>query len=236
MGYSVMAVDASSHFSDDPYVYLKAPPLARASLVTLTHGSLSPMVSGTFLYVQNASAGGPVAWLLAEAVERARMHDPKLHLPVSAHSMHSTLDKQSPLAPENNLQGAKRHFAGKFSADGRWNPSASIVVAHNCRSGSIVLMPAHGDACTQALRWADGPSLLERMGLQLPGAFHEATQPDRLLSDAAASACLGFPVAWQSVWHDGASGEGPTRLGQRAGQVWEAHLQLMTEVGASSAA
>lgn len=74
MGYSVMAVDASSHFSDDPYVYLKAPPLARASLVTLTHGSLAPMVSATFLYAQNASAGGPVAWMLAEAIERVRMH------------------------------------------------------------------------------------------------------------------------------------------------------------------
>ena len=80
------------------------------------------------------------------------------------------------------------------------------------------------------MRWADGPSLLDRMGLQLPGAFHEATQPDRLLSDVAASAALGFPVAWQSVWHDGKSGEGLTRLGKSVDEVWQAHLQLMTEV------
>ena len=41
LGYNVMTMDADSHLSDDPYIYLKSPPLADANLVTMTHGALS---------------------------------------------------------------------------------------------------------------------------------------------------------------------------------------------------
>ncbi len=38
LGYNVMTMDADSHLSDDPYIYLKSAPLADANLVTMTHG------------------------------------------------------------------------------------------------------------------------------------------------------------------------------------------------------
>ena len=72
MGFNVMALDAGSHFSDDPYIYLKGPPLARAALVSMSSGSLKGIMVGQFLYAQNAAPNGPVAWVLSEAVERVR--------------------------------------------------------------------------------------------------------------------------------------------------------------------
>jgi hypothetical protein len=87
-------------------------------------------------------------------------------------------------------------------------------------------------ACAQVLRFADNQGFLERRGLQLPQAFYDATAADRVLSDAAASACLGIPVAWQTMWHDGEAEEPVTRAGKRVDQIWRAHLQLLTEVRA----
>ena len=43
LGYNVMTMDADSHLSDDPYIYLKSPPLADANLVTMTHGTYAPL-------------------------------------------------------------------------------------------------------------------------------------------------------------------------------------------------
>ncbi len=98
MGYNVMALDASSHFSDDPYIYLKAPPLARAALVSMTTGSLKRIVAGQFLYAQNATGNGPVAWVLTESVERVRcrlirhtclaVFNPRMHASGPAFSGH----------------------------------------------------------------------------------------------------------------------------------------------------
>lgn len=71
LGYNTLSLDPDGHLSDDPYAYLKAPPLDGAHLVTMTHGGWSGMTAG-FVYAQNASADGPVAWALAEVVDRVR--------------------------------------------------------------------------------------------------------------------------------------------------------------------
>ena len=70
-GYNVLSVHADAHFSDDPYVYVKHPPLSKAALVTMSHGGWAGLTTG-FLYVQNADAAGPVSWIFTEAVARVR--------------------------------------------------------------------------------------------------------------------------------------------------------------------
>lgn len=70
-GYNVLALDANGHLSDDPYAYLKAPPLQTAQLVTMTHGGWAGMTAG-LVYVHGAAATGPAAWALAEVVRRVR--------------------------------------------------------------------------------------------------------------------------------------------------------------------
>ena len=69
-GYNVLSVHADSHFSDDPYVYVKRPPLNKATLVTMSHGGWTGLTSG-FLYIQNAAIAGPVSWIFTETVDRA---------------------------------------------------------------------------------------------------------------------------------------------------------------------
>jgi hypothetical protein len=68
-GYNVLTLAPDSHLSDDPYAYLKALPLSRARLVTMTHGGWSGMTAG-LVYAQDAAVDGPVAWVLAEVVHR----------------------------------------------------------------------------------------------------------------------------------------------------------------------
>ena len=70
-GYNVLSVHADSHFSDDPYVYAKRPPLNKAALVTMSHGGWTGLTSG-FLYIQNAEIAGPVSWIFTETVDRVR--------------------------------------------------------------------------------------------------------------------------------------------------------------------
>lgn len=70
-GYNVLSVHADSHFSDDPYTYLKRPPLNKAILVTMSHGGWTGLTSG-FLYIQNAAISGPVSWIFTETVDRVR--------------------------------------------------------------------------------------------------------------------------------------------------------------------
>ena len=68
-GYNVLSVHADSHFSDDPYAYVKQPPLSKAALVTMSHGGWAGLTTG-FLYIQNADVAGPVSWIFTEAVAR----------------------------------------------------------------------------------------------------------------------------------------------------------------------
>ena len=70
-GYNVLSVHADSHFSDDPYVYVKHAPLGKATLVTMSHGGWAGLTTG-FLYIQNADVAGPVSWIFTEAVARVR--------------------------------------------------------------------------------------------------------------------------------------------------------------------
>ena len=65
----MLSVHADSHFSDDPYVYAKRPPLNKAALVTMSHGGWTGLTSG-FLYIQNAEIAGPVSWIFTETVDR----------------------------------------------------------------------------------------------------------------------------------------------------------------------
>ena len=58
----------------DPYIFLKQPPLSNASLIT-TEGAGSssaggcPLLGAGMVYVQNVEPDGPVAWLLHSATE-----------------------------------------------------------------------------------------------------------------------------------------------------------------------
>ncbi len=68
-GYNVLSVHADSHFSDDPYVYIKGPHLSKATMLTMSHGGWTGLTSG-FIYVQDAAVSGPVSWIFTETVDR----------------------------------------------------------------------------------------------------------------------------------------------------------------------
>ena len=68
-GYNVLSVHADSHFSDDPYVYIKGPHLNKATMLTMSHGGWTGLTSG-FIYVQDAAVSGPVSWIFTETVDR----------------------------------------------------------------------------------------------------------------------------------------------------------------------
>lgn len=54
----------------DFYIHVKTPPLSEMQLIINHDGDGSIEVNSGFVYVQNASPSGPIAWMLAEPLLR----------------------------------------------------------------------------------------------------------------------------------------------------------------------
>ena len=80
------------------------------------------------------------------------------------------------------------------------------------------------------LRYADEPQFLERLGLELPQAFHHIVREDCLLSDVTASAALGRQLAWQGLWAEGEGRDGLELGGKRVDKIWHAHKAMFDGV------
>ena len=79
----------------------------------------------------------------------------------------------------------------------------------------------------QILRYAEFPEFVESEGS--PKTLGWAVEED-ILRDAVASAYLGRPVAWHSLWSEGRDDRALSRGGQNLNDVWQAHAELATKV------
>lgn len=66
MGYSVMMLDTDSFFFQDPYSYVKRPPFANISYMSMADGGNT--VNGGASYIHNFQPGGPAAHTIASMV------------------------------------------------------------------------------------------------------------------------------------------------------------------------
>ena len=80
----------------------------------------------------------------------------------------------------------------------------------------------------QILRYAEDPGFVEAPGS--PKTLAWAIGEEDMLRDAVASACLGRPVAWHSLFSEGRDSRLHTRAGQNLADVWRAHADLAEEV------
>ncbi len=80
----------------------------------------------------------------------------------------------------------------------------------------------------QILRYAEYPDFVD-----IPGNSKNlgwAINDEEILRDAVASAYLGCPVAWHSLYSQGKESRDWTREGQNLNDVWQAHAELATKV------
>ena len=80
----------------------------------------------------------------------------------------------------------------------------------------------------QILRYAEEPNFIEAPGS--PKTLAWAIGEEDMLRDAVASAYLGRPVAWHSLFSEGRDSRLHTRAGQNLADVWQAHADLAEEV------
>lgn len=80
----------------------------------------------------------------------------------------------------------------------------------------------------QILRYAESPAFVENKGSLKNLAW--AIDDELILKDAVASAYLGRPVGWHTLWVEGKEGRGYTRNGRNLYDVWHAHAELATQV------
>lgn len=69
LGYSVLSLDTDVIVYRNPYPYLKSPPYSSMHMV-VGKSVVGVVVNTGVVYVQGAARHGPVAWLLAEVVDR----------------------------------------------------------------------------------------------------------------------------------------------------------------------
>ena len=80
----------------------------------------------------------------------------------------------------------------------------------------------------QILRYAEEPAFIEAPGS--PKTLAWGIGEEDMLRDAVASAYLGRPVAWHSLFSEGRDSRLHTRAGQNLADVWQAHADLAEEV------
>ena len=80
----------------------------------------------------------------------------------------------------------------------------------------------------QILRYAEDPEFLEVEGSSKTLGW--AIGDEDILRDAVASAYLGRPVAWHSLWSEGKDNRAYSRAGQNLNDVWQAHADLAIKV------
>ena len=80
----------------------------------------------------------------------------------------------------------------------------------------------------QILRYAEDPGFIEAPGS--PKTLAWAIGEEDMLRDAVASAYLGRPVAWHSLFSEGRDRWLHTRAGQNLADVWQAHADLAEKV------
>ena len=80
----------------------------------------------------------------------------------------------------------------------------------------------------QILRYAEEPGFIEAPGS--PKTLAWAIGEEDMLRDAVASAYLGRPVAWHSLFSEGRDSRLHTRAGQNLADVWQAHADLAEKV------
>ncbi len=78
------------------------------------------------------------------------------------------------------------------------------------------------------LRYAEDPNFLEVEGS--PKTLAWAIGDEDILRDAVASAYLGHPVAWHTLWSEGKENRAYSRAGQNLNDVWQAHADLAITV------
>ena len=78
------------------------------------------------------------------------------------------------------------------------------------------------------LRYAEDPKFLEVEGS--PKTLAWAIGDEDILRDAVASAYLGRPVAWHTLWSEGKENQAYSRAGQNLNDVWQAHADLAIKV------
>ena len=80
----------------------------------------------------------------------------------------------------------------------------------------------------QILRYAEDPSFVENEGS--PKTLAWAIDDELIFKDAVASAYLGRPVGWHTLWVEGKETREYTRNDQNLHDVWQAHAELATQV------
>lgn len=84
----------------------------------------------------------------------------------------------------------------------------------------------------QILRYAEHPEFVETAGSQKTLSW--AIDDEDFLRDAVASAYLGRPVAWHSLYSEGKESRSYVRAGQNVADIWQAHADLAEKVTITS--